>query len=160
MDSTDETPRTPLECIDGEPFVFADVSPVPGRSPRLDLPLASMRPAIAQYSSQHAPRGLVAYRLRRGDVAVLDDVTRALSRSPVAEGSDVGTAYGYRVQALLCDDSIAPKVVSWLPSCLADESIPRATRASSSFRPARKTGACSRRRRGPFGPPSTKASSW
>ncbi|MDI1449746.1 hypothetical protein [Polyangium sp. 6x1] len=130
MDSTDETPRTPLECIDGEPFVFAAVSPIPGRSPRLDLPLASVGPAIHHYSSQHAPQGLVAYRLRRGDVAVLDDVTRALSRAPAAEGSDVGTAYGYRVCASLCDDSIGPKVVSWLESCFADASIPRAGRAA------------------------------
>ncbi|MDC3958778.1 hypothetical protein [Polyangium jinanense] len=130
MDSTDETPRTPLECIDGEPFVFAAVSPIPGRSPRLGLPLACVGPAIDHYSSQHAPQGLVAYRLRRGDVAVLDDVTRALSRVPEAEGSDAGTAYGYRVCALLCDDSIGPKIVSWLESCLADESIPRAARAA------------------------------
>lgn len=129
MTSTDETPRTPLECIDGEPFVFADVSPVPGRSPRLGLPLPSVGPAIDHYSSQHAPRGLIAYRLRQGDVAVLDDVTRALARAPVAGGSDAGTAYGYRVCASLCDDSIAPKVVSWLESCLADASIPRAARA-------------------------------
>ncbi|HVK67320.1 MAG TPA: hypothetical protein VM694_22700, partial [Polyangium sp.] len=130
MDSTDETPRTPLECIDGEPFVYADVSPTPGRSPRLGLPLASVSPAIDHYSSQHAPRGLVAYRLRRGDVAVLEDVTRALSRATPAEGSDAGAAYGYRVRALLCDDSIGPKVVSWLQSCLADASISRAARAA------------------------------
>ncbi|MDI1476731.1 hypothetical protein [Polyangium sp. y55x31] len=111
MDSTNETPRTPLECTDGEPFLFAAVSPIPGRSPRLDLPLASEGPAIDHYSSQHAPRGLVAYRLRRGDVAVLDDVTRALSRVPAAEGSDAGadsSRWGARQGARTAPSEPAP----------------------------------------------------
>ncbi|TKC98740.1 hypothetical protein [Polyangium fumosum] len=89
-----------------------------------------MGPALDHDSSQHAPQRLIAYRLRQGDMAVLDDVTRALSRAPAAEGSNAGTAYGYRVCASLCDDSIGPKVVSWLESCFADESISRAARAA------------------------------
>ncbi|TKC98741.1 hypothetical protein [Polyangium fumosum] len=54
MDTTDETPRTPLACVDGEPFVYADVSPIPGRSPRLDLPLprAPTRSALCEIAKR------------------------------------------------------------------------------------------------------------
>ncbi|MFY0531101.1 hypothetical protein [Nannocystis pusilla] len=116
---------TPIRRARGLPFLYFDVQPTAGRAPRLDLGFATTRAALDSYSSQHAPTGLLAHRIRRGDLGALDDLVHALATVTHDEAHDVGRAYGAIVAELLLEPPLLAPLSAWLARCLADGRLPR-----------------------------------
>ncbi|MDC0676020.1 hypothetical protein [Nannocystis radixulma] len=119
---------TPILRTSGTPFLCVDVQPTPGRAPRLELEFATTRAALDSYSSQYAPTGLLAHRIRRGDLGALDDLARALATVAHDEAHHVGYAYGSIVAELLREPPRLAPLTAWLARCLADERLPHGVR--------------------------------
>lgn len=119
---------TPIRREHDSPFLYLEVQPTPGRAPRLDLELATTHAALDSYSSQHAPTGLLAHRIRRGDLGALDDLVRALVTVAPDEARDVGYVYGSIVAELLREPPLLAPLSAWLARCLADDGIPPGVR--------------------------------